>query len=190
MANRTEKSHNSMHCCKRCLQGYRTEKCLSKHNEYCLQHGAKKIELPKPGSEVKFQNYKRSLRVPFAVYADFESLIKPIDTCKADPRGSYTNTCQKHILSSFCYKIVTTDNSHKGDLVSFTAVNRSEDVAQIFMEKLQKDIKRWYERTKFRKAMIFTDHDEKLYDETVVCHICNSKLGEDKVRPLSHYREI
>ena len=175
MAKRTEKSHDSMHYCKRYLQGYRTEKLLNKHKEYCMQHGAKKIELPKPGSKVKFQNYNRSLRVPFAVYADFESLVKQIDTVQPDPRGSYTNSYQKHILSSFCYKMVTTDHSHKGDLVSFTAVNESDDVAQIFLEELEKDVKRWYDRTKYPKAIIFTDHDKGLYDEADVCHTCNSE---------------
>ena len=48
---------------------------------------------------------------------------------------------QKHVLTSFCYKMVTTDNSHSGDLVSFTAVNESDDVAQMFMEELEKDVK-------------------------------------------------
>ena len=186
MANRTEKSHNSMHYCKRCLQGYRTEKSLNKHNEYCLLHGAQKIELPKPGSEVKFQNYNRSMRVPFAVYADFESLIKPIDTCQPDPSKSYTNKYQKHVLSSFCYKIVTTDNSYKGDLVSFTAANESDDVAQIFMEELEKDVKRWYERTKFSKAMILTKDDERMFDEATTCHICDEELGEDRVKDHCH----
>ena len=87
MANRTEKSHNSMRYCKRFCKAV---KSLNKHNEYCSQHGAQKIELPKPGSKVKFQNYNRSMRVPFVVYADFESLIKPIDTCQPDARESLT----------------------------------------------------------------------------------------------------
>ena len=78
------------------------------------------------------------MRVPFAVYADFESLNKPIDTCQPDPSKSYTNKYQKHVLSSFCYKMVTTDNSHKGDLVSFTAVNENDDVAQIVMGRARK----------------------------------------------------
>jgi hypothetical protein len=81
---------------------------------------------------------------------------------------------------------VTTDNSYKGDLVSFTAVNESDDVARIFMDELEKDVKRWYERTKFPKDMIFSDHDEKLFNESDVCHICNTELDEDKVRDHCH----
>src|SRR5678815_4473154 len=50
MALRNEKSHNSMHYCKRCLQGYRELGSLHKHVEYCSQHDAQKIELPEPVS--------------------------------------------------------------------------------------------------------------------------------------------
>jgi hypothetical protein len=70
---------------------------------------------------------------------------------------------------------VTSDNCYSGDLVSFTAVNESDDVAQIFMDELKKDVKRWYERTKFPKNMVFTDHDKKVYSEADVyeCAVCS-----------------
>src|SRR6218665_1592911 len=45
IALRTEKSHNSMHYCRRCLIGYRRIEALNKHSEYCSQHAAQKIEL-------------------------------------------------------------------------------------------------------------------------------------------------
>ena len=44
---------------------------------------------------LSFENYNRSMRVPFIVYADFESFIKPIDTCQPDPSLSYSYTRQK-----------------------------------------------------------------------------------------------
>ena len=98
---RTEKSHNSMHYCRRCFVGYRTVDSLNKHSEYCSQHDAQKIELPDPGTMLQFKNYQRSMRVPFIVYADFESFIKPIDTCQPNVKESYTNKYQKHTPSSF-----------------------------------------------------------------------------------------
>ena len=42
MSMRTEKSHNSMHYCRRCLVGYRTEDSVNKHSEYRSQHDAQK----------------------------------------------------------------------------------------------------------------------------------------------------
>jgi len=49
--------------------------------------------MPMPGRDetiLTFRNHDRSMRVPFVVYADFESLIIPIDTGQPDPSKSYT----------------------------------------------------------------------------------------------------
>jgi len=85
------------------------------------------------------------MRAPTVIYADFESFIKPISTCQPDPSESYTNKYQEHIPSSFCYKIVGSV-SH---LRTFTAKDESDDVAQIFIDRLQEDIKEIYNRFKF-----------------------------------------
>jgi len=183
---RTEKSHNSMHYCKRCLQGYRTIQSLNRHNDYCLQHNAQRIELPKPNTKTKFQNYNRSMKVPIVIYTDFESFIKPISIWQPDPRQSYTNKYQKHIPSSFCYKIVCSGNKKYSRGTYFTAEDESDDVAQIFIDQLENDIKEIYNRFKFPEDMIFTEDDEKLFDETTICHICNKDLGEDRVRDHCH----
>ena len=50
--------------------------------EYCLKNEEVKIEIPVQGSLVEFKNFNRSIRVPFIVYEDFESLIKPISGCE------------------------------------------------------------------------------------------------------------
>ena len=34
--------------------------------------------------------------------------------------------------------------------------------------------------------MIFTEDDEKLFDEATTCHICDKELGEDRVRDHCH----
>ena len=51
--------------------------------------------MPNKGDILKFKNYYKGERVPFMIYADTESLIKPIQTCEADPGKSYTNKYQK-----------------------------------------------------------------------------------------------
>ena len=133
MTRRTEKSHHTMYYCKRCLTGYQAIESLHRHTEYCSQHDAQKIELPEPGTMLSFKNYNRSMRVPFVVYADFESFIKPIATCQPDPSTSFTNKYQKHTPSSFCYYIKCHDDSlYSQAPVTFTAESEDDDVAQIF----------------------------------------------------------
>ena len=63
------------------------------------------------------------MRVPFVVYADFESFIKARDTCQPDPSKPFTNKFQKHEPSSICYKLVTADNISYNRAEIITAEN-------------------------------------------------------------------
>ena len=84
------------------------------------------------------------MRVPFIVYADFESFIKPIDTCQRNPENSYTKQYQKHTSSSFCYYIKSYDDIvYSQPAVAYTAETKDEDVAQKFVNMLQ-DVTRRY----------------------------------------------
>ena len=79
-----------MYYCKRCLNGFTTKDALYNHKTYCNEQNAVRVVLPKPNTMLSFKNYNRSMRVPFVVYADFESCIKPLDTCQPKTNESYT----------------------------------------------------------------------------------------------------
>ena len=178
-AARTEICHHTMHYCKRCLTGYRELEGLNRHNEYCSLHGVQRVEVPKAGTRRFFKHHFKSMRVPFVVYADFESFIKPIGTCQPNSAESYTNKYQKHSPSSFCYLIKCFDDSlYKQDPVVFTAENETDDVAQIFVGALEQNIKDIYQQFKFSKKMIFTEKDKAVYKATTICHICEGAEGE------------
>ena len=61
--------------------------------------------MPPQNTYLRFKNFHHSEKAPFAVYADFESLIKPLDNCDPDPNKSYTKKYQKHEPISFSYYI-------------------------------------------------------------------------------------
>jgi len=98
------------------------------------------------------------MRVPFIVYADFEAVTKPVHTCQPNPEHSYTKQYQKHIPSSFCYYIKCSDNTiYQEKLLSYTAKSEDDDVAQIFFEKLVKDLRDIWRIKKYKDPadMIF-----------------------------------
>jgi len=174
--------------CKRCLNSYDCVDKLKRHQEYCNNYEAVKIDLPKPGSMLGFKNYNRSMRHPFVVYADFESFIKPIDTCQPDPSESYSKKYQHHVPSSFCYYIKCFDDEvYNPKLVMYTAQSEDDDVAQKFIDMLEEDIKQIYkEHLKFPKEMKYTKSDETCFQAAEKCHICGDELGEDRVRDHCH----
>jgi len=107
LASQVSKTKCKRYFCRRCLNSYTREDKLEHHQEYCNNHEAVRIELPEPGTMLGFKNYSRSMRHPFVVYADFESFIKPIDTCQPDPSKSYT----KNINIMSHHRSVTTSNA-------------------------------------------------------------------------------
>ena len=112
--------------------------------------------------------------VPFIAYADFESFTVQLSTCQPNPEKSYTKQHQKHILSGFCYHITCFDDTlNSQQPVTFVKEFNDDDVAQIFIDTLEKNIKEIYKKFKFPKDMIMTRHDKFVYDNSTNCHICN-----------------
>ena len=133
---------------------------------------------------LKYKHYHRTEKVPFIVYADFESYIRPLQSCDPNPESSYTKQYQKHEPSSFCYYIKCFDDEvYELKLVSYTG----EDAAQKFVNMLEEDIKKISNIPK--KKMIFGEKEKRIDKETK-CWICNKECDDDvkndKVRDLSY----
>ncbi|XP_065667193.1 uncharacterized protein LOC136087681 [Hydra vulgaris] len=136
---------------------------------------------------MQFTSHNKSMRVPFVVYAEFESFIKQIDTCEPNPNESYTKQYQKHIPSSSCYYIKCFNESfYQSSPVTVAASSETDDVAQIFVDSLQEDIIKICGMIKFPKKMIFTTENKHDFNAATECHICGEKLGKDKVRDHCH----
>ena len=127
------------------------------------------------------------MRVPFIVYADFESFTSQLSTCQPNPDKSYTKRYQKHTCSGDCYHINSFDDTrYFQEPVNFVKEYDDNDVAQIFIDTLEKNIKEIYNKFKFPKSTIMTMHDKFVYDNSTLCHICNEELGKDRVRDHYH----
>ena len=192
LAAKVSKHKSKMHFCPRCLNAFQSEKSLEKHLEYCGANKEVKIDMPKDEDGnpkyIKFNNYNRKMRVPFVVYADFESFPEKIHTCSPDESESYTNQYQKHKASGFSYLIKSFDDKiFPPELVQYTAESPDDDIPQIFVNNLEQDIKKIYNKTKYHKKVEdMSEMDKKEYENATHCHICEEKLGEDKVLDHCH----
>ena len=129
------------------------------------------------------------IRVPFAVYAEFKSIVKPIVNCEPSDEKSFTSQFQKHVPCGFCYKIVCSlgDDIRPREPVIYRAESEAEDVSQIFVEMLEKDIEKIHKEFDFAKKMIFTEEDKKVHKESENCWICGLSLKKDVVRDHCHF---
>ena len=80
--------------CLRCLNHFPNEEKLSKHEEYCFNNDAIKIEMPEKGDFIAFKDRNRSIKVPFVVYADFEAFTEEISTCEPSKTKRFTKRYQ------------------------------------------------------------------------------------------------
>ena len=176
--------------CLNCLNHFPNEEKLKIYEEYCLKNQAIKIEMPEEGSLVTFIHHNRSIKVPFVVYADFEAFTEEIPISEQNEKFSFTQKYQKHKPSGFCFKIVCFDERYNQKPVLFRARSEDEDVSAIFVEMLERDIKRIQEKYDFSKKMIFSLKDKDDFEKARVCWICQKEFGsEKKVRDHCHFTE-
>ena len=83
--------------CLNCLHSFTTKNKLVSHKKYVK----KKIMSWEDNKILEFNQYQKSDKAPFIMYADLECIIEKIDECKNNPENSTTAKVSKHILSGF-----------------------------------------------------------------------------------------
>ena len=188
LSSQVSKHDGKKYFCKRCLNPFNTQKALDKHEEYCSNHKAVKINMPKKGTMLKFKNYHRGEKVPFIIYADFESCIKSIHTCDLKPKNSYTKQYQKHEPISFYYYIKCFDSEIYLPIKERSYTGKNAE--RVFLKYLEEDIKMIANIPK--KEIIFGEKEKERYNEETRCWICKGEFDDkdknkEKVKDHCHY---
>ena len=187
LTSQINKHKSSLYFCLNCLNGYDKPEKLENHKECCSENESVKINMPPEGTYLRFKNFVHSEKAPFAIYADFESLIKPIDNCDPDPNKSYTKKYQKHEPVSFTYYIKSFNESVYESRLRGYIKEKPEypDAMDIFIKWLEEDVKAIANIEV--KEMIITKEEEKQFNKASDCWICGEELGNDRVRDHNHY---
>ena len=82
--SRLLRSSNTRHKCKQyfcmnCIQGFTQESSRDQHQVYCEDNESVRVEMPKQGSTIEFKDGQNQF-IPFIMYADFESILEPIES--------------------------------------------------------------------------------------------------------------
>ena len=167
--------HNeSKHFCERCLHGYSRRELLERHKPECkgLLKSPTRMEMPKEGeNKMAFQNFHKQMKAPFVVYADFECILKKIDTCEQDDKKSFTVKTEKHEPCGFSYVIVRSDGQTFGPYTY-----RGEDSVFEFLKSLLRHEVKMREYMANKRLLVMTNEDWKKYRNAAECHIYNKSL--------------
>ena len=74
--------HKGDSYCTNCFYSYSTKEKLKKHQKVCENYDYCYVEMPEEGNKIlKYYHEEKSMKVPFIIYADLESLLEKMSTC-------------------------------------------------------------------------------------------------------------
>ena len=172
---------HSKHFCNYCLHGFRDMSTLLQHTEDCVKFGPQKVVLPHEDEcWVKFKATQKMLKVPFVIYADFESYTEK-KSAENDHKKS-TTPYEKHVPSGFTYLIVCSEPSR----IYKPVVYRGENVDEEFLKRLREESDKICDELKQIKPMKLSPEEEAAFHKADTCYLCGKPTGEDKVRDHEH----
>ena len=103
LLSKMNSKHNpTQHFCNNCLQGFSDIASRDNHYDYCRSNESVRIEMPTRNPIVSYSNGQHQFKVSFVMYADFESILEPIQGVSNDPNMSSTRGVNIHKPSGWC----------------------------------------------------------------------------------------
>ena len=134
LLRRITSTNNGDFYCLNCLLSFRTENKLKEHRNACENHDYCHIKMPKEGNNVSRYNHgEKSMKPPFIIYADLESLLEKIITCRNNLKESSTTKINKHTASGYSLFIHCSFDVTKNKLDYY----RGHDCIKMFCKDLK-----------------------------------------------------
>ena len=87
-----------------CLHSFRTKNKLKPQKKVCENKAFCNVIMPSEDTKIlEFNQYQKSDKAPFIIYADLECIIEDIDGYKSNTENSSTTKVSEHIPSGFFF---------------------------------------------------------------------------------------
>ena len=89
--------HDGGYYCINCVHSFRTEKKLKSHENLCKNHDYSQVKIPEEFEKtLKYTHGQKSIKIPFIIYADTESLLEKRYPCDINPKKSSATKISKY----------------------------------------------------------------------------------------------
>ena len=102
LSRQNSKHKESQHFCINCLQGFREKKSRDEHYVYCRSNETVRIEMPNSKPIIRYSDGQYQFKVPFMMYADFESILELVQGASNNLNVSSTRVVNIHTPSGWC----------------------------------------------------------------------------------------
>ena len=104
LSSQNTKHKGKEYFCMNCLQGSNEESSRDKHLDYCINNESVKVEMPHKKPIVQYSDGQLQFKVLFIMYADFESILKPIQGPENNLRISSTRGINNNVPPGWCVR--------------------------------------------------------------------------------------
>ena len=141
--------------------------------------------MPTKNPIVKYTDEQYQLKVPFLIYADFESILVPVSGALNNPEMSSSRGINVHQPSGWCMYSKFAYGSEIDRLKQY----RDKDCVDKFYETIIAEAKRLYESAPKKPMNKLTNEQNLEFITAQECHICFKKFSttKKKVRDHCHY---
>ena len=143
-----------------CLNGFESEIIRNDHYEYCKHEDSVRVKMPtKDKSIVKYTDGKYQFKVPFVIYADFESILVPVSSAAGDPDKPSTRSINVHEPSGWCINSTFTYEKRFNKIKQY----RGKDCVSKFCETIMLEAKRLYKSAPQKPMDELNDKQQEEY---------------------------
>ena len=167
------------------MQCFNCKNVSIEHNKDCLLiNGKQNVKLE--NGFISFKNYSKQIPAPFKIYADFECILKNVDSSINNNDTSYTKKYQDHVPCSFAYKVVCVDNRFSKKIVLYRGKNAVNKFIKSILNKYNYCIK--IMKKHFNKNLVMSAEENEKFEMTNICWICDKLIEntDNKVRDHCH----
>ena len=133
---------------------------------------------------LEFNQYQKSEKTQFIIYADLQCVIEKINECKNNPGNSSTTKVSEHIPSDFSICIISSLRSIENKHDAY----RGKDCMKKFCESLREHEMKIINFKK-KKMKLLPKEQQESYENAKICYICKQKF-ENKYLREKKYRKL
>ena len=185
LSSQNTKHKGKEYFCMNCLQGFNEESSRDEHLNYCINNESVKVEMPHKKPLVQYSDGQFQFKIPFIMYADFESILEPIHGPENNLGISSTRGINNHIPSGWC---VHREFAY-GKVENPLKLYRGEECIKKFCNHVIGEACHLYQSFPEKPIKFLTPKEMDKYKKSERCHICFKPFKEDKpkVRDHCHY---
>ena len=182
LSSQNTKHTGKEYFCMNCLQGFKEESSRDEHLDYCINNESVKVEMPHKNLIVQYSDGQFQFKVPFIMYADFESILEPIQGPGNNPMISSMRGINNHVPSGWCVR----SEFAYGKVENPLRLYRGEDCVKKFCDHVIGEARCLYQSFPEKPMKPLTPKEMVRYKRSERCHICFKPFKEDKPKVRDH----